>query len=339
MSDTMRAVQVSEQGGDFELVEREVPTPGPGEALVKVAACGVCHSDMFAREGLYPGVSFPVVPGHEVAGTVAALGEGVQGWSEGARVGVGWFGGNCGWCTPCRRGQLIACQNMGIPGVTMDGGYADYVLVRASALASMPDDLDAVDAAPLLCAGVTTYNALRHTNARAGDLVAVLGVGGLGHLGVQYAAKMGFDTVAIARGTEKEELARELGARHYIDSTASDPAEELTRLGGAAVVLSTITNGEAVAATIGGLGVQGRLVVAGAAEQPVPVNASALIGGNAEIAGHASGTSIDSEDTLAFSTMAGVRARVETMPLEQASEAYARMMAGDARFRMVLIVD
>ena len=339
MAETMRAVQVSERGGDFELVERPVPRPGPGEALVEVEACGVCHSDVYAKEGAFPGVGFPVVPGHEVAGRVAALGDGVQGWSEGARVGVGWFGGNCGWCTPCRRGRLIACENMGIPGVTMDGGYAEYVVVRASALAAIPDGLDAVDAAPLLCAGVTTYNALRRSGARAGDLVAVLGVGGLGHLGVQYAAAMGFDTVAIARGTDKEPLARDLGARHYVDSTASDPAEELTRLGGAVVVLSTVTNGDAVASTIGGLGVDGRLVVVGAAEQPIPVPASALIGGNVAIVGHASGTSMDSEDTLAFSALSGVRPRTETRPLAEAADAYHRMLAGDARFRMVLTVD
>ncbi len=338
MTDTMRVVQVAEQGGDFRLEERPVPTPGPGEALVRVEACGICHSDMFAKEGLYPGVTFPVVPGHEVAGSVAALGEGVHGWSEGSRVGVGWFGGNCGYCTPCRRGQLIACQNMGIPGVSMDGGYAEYVVVRASALAALPDDLSAAEAAPLMCAGVTTYNALRHTDARAGDLVAVLGVGGLGHLGVQYAAKMGFRTVAVARGAEKESLARELGAHHYVDSTATDPGEELARLGGASVVLSTITNGDAVAACIPGLGVGGSVVVVGAAEQPIAVSASALIGG-ATLTGHASGTSMDSEDTLAFSAASGVRARIETLPLEQAAEGYARMMAGDARFRMVLTVD
>lgn len=338
MTQTMKVMQVTSKGGDLELVERDVPTPRPGEALVRVEACGVCHSDMFAKEGVFPGVSFPVVPGHEVAGKVAALGDGVQGWTEGQRVGVGWFGGNCGWCEPCRRGQLIACQNMGIPGVTMDGGYAEYVVVPAAALAAVPDELDAADAAPLLCAGVTTYNGLRRTNARAGDLVAVLGVGGLGHLGVQYAAKMGFDTVAIARGTDKESLARELGARHYIDSTASDPAEELRKLGGASVVLATVTNGDAVAATLGGLGVRGQLVVLGAAEQPIQVPASALIGAETSIIGHASGTSIDSEDTLSFSALAGVRPRIETMPLEQANEAYARMMAGDARFRMVLTV-
>jgi D-arabinose 1-dehydrogenase-like Zn-dependent alcohol dehydrogenase len=334
----MRVVQVSSKGGDFELVERDVPTPGPGQALVEVEACGVCHSDMFAKEQAFPGVPMPVVPGHEIAGRIAALGEDVPGWTEGARVGVGWFGGNCGWCKPCRRGQLIACQNMGIPGVTMDGGYAEYVVVPYRALAALPDEIDAVDAAPLLCAGVTTFNALRHSGARAGDLVAVLGLGGLGHLGVQYATKMGFDTVAIARGTAKEPLARELGARHYVDSTTSDPAEELSRLGGASVVLSTVTNGDAVSATIGGLGVGGRLVVAGAAEQPIPVSAPALIGTGGSIMGHASGTSMDSEETLAFSASSQVRPWVETRPLARAAEAYERMMAGEARFRMVLTI-
>ena len=336
MSQTMRAVQVSEKGGAFEIVERPVPEPGPGEALVKVDACGICHSDMFAKEGAYPGVSFPVVPGHEVAGTVAALGDGVKGWEDGQRVGVGWYGGNCGQCGPCRAGNLIGCQDMGIPGVTFDGGYADYVLVRANALAAIPDELSAEQAAPLMCAGVTTYNALRHSGARPGDVVAVLGVGGLGHLGVQYAAKMGFRVVAMARGSEKGDLASGLGAHHYVDTTASDPAEELGKLGGARVILSTITNGEAVSATVGGLGAEGRLVVVGAAEDPIQVPAFALIGTNGGVLGHASGTAADSEDTMRFSALTGVEAKIETMPLEQASEAYDRMMAGDARFRMVL---
>ena len=336
MPETMRAVQVTEAGGALELVERAVPQPGPGEALVKVAACGVCHSDMFAKEGAYPGVSFPVVPGHEIAGSVAALGEGARGWEEGQRVGVGWYGGACGWCGPCRAGAMMSCQNMGIPGVTFDGGYADYVVVPAQALAAIPDELAAEAAAPLMCAGVTTFNALRHTGARAGDLVAVLGVGGLGHLGVQFAHKMGFRVVAIARGTGKADLAGDLGAHHYIDSTATDPAEELNKLGGARVILSTVTNGEAVAATIGGLGVGGELVVVGAAAEPIPVPASGLIGTGGSVAGHASGTASDSEDTLAFAALAGVEARIETLPLEDAASAYDRMMAGDARFRMVL---
>jgi D-arabinose 1-dehydrogenase-like Zn-dependent alcohol dehydrogenase len=291
---------------------------------------------MMAVEGVYPGVTFPVVPGHEVAGEITELGEGVEGWEVGQRVGVGWFGGNCGWCEPCRRGDFIDCQNMGIPGVTFDGGYADYLVVKSSALALIPDDLADADAAPLLCAGITTYNALRNSGARGGDLVAILGVGGLGHLGVQFAAKLGFRTVAIARGADKEELARELGAHDYIDSTAGDPAEALQKLGGARVILSTIAGGGANSEVIEGLGPRGELIVVGASPEPVEASPSALIGGNRTISGHASGSSMDSEDTLGFSSLTGVRPRIETMPLEQAQEAYDKMMAGDARFRMVL---
>jgi D-arabinose 1-dehydrogenase-like Zn-dependent alcohol dehydrogenase len=332
----MRAVQVGEAGGSFELVERDVPTPGRGEALVRVHACGVCHSDSFAKEGGFPGVSFPVVPGHEIAGEIEALGEGVQGWEVGRRVGVGWFGGNCGYCEPCRRGDLIGCEDMQIPGVTSDGGYADYVVVNAGALALMPDDLSDVDAAPLMCAGITTYNALRNSSARGGDLVAILGLGGLGHLGVQFAAKLGFRTVAIARGAEKGELAKKLGAERYIDSTAEDPAEVLTKLGSAKVILSTITNSEAIAATFGGLGRRGELVIVGASMEPLGIPPAAMIGMNKSIVGHASGSSRDSEDTLSFSVLADVRPMIETLPLEQAGKAYEKMMSGEARFRMVL---
>jgi D-arabinose 1-dehydrogenase-like Zn-dependent alcohol dehydrogenase len=333
---TMRAMQVGEKGGDFELVEREVPSPGRGEVLVRVHACGVCHSDMMAKEGAFPGVSFPVVPGHEVAGEIAELGEDVHPWEVGQRVGVGWFGGNCGWCEPCRRGNFIACQNMGIPGVTFDGGYADYVLVKANALASIPDDLADEDAAPLLCAGITTYNALRNTDARGGDTVAILGVGGLGHLGIQFAAKLGFRTVAIARGTDKEQLARELGAHEYIDSTAGNPGEALQALGGAQVILSTISSGSANSEVLGGLAPNGTLLVVGASDEAIEAPPLALIPGSTSVAGHASGTSMDSQDTLAFSSLEGIRPRIETMPLERAGEAYDKMMAGDARFRMVL---
>jgi D-arabinose 1-dehydrogenase-like Zn-dependent alcohol dehydrogenase len=332
----MRAVQVSEAGGAFELVEREVPAPKPHEALVKVHACGICHSDSYAKEGGFPGVSFPVVPGHEIAGAIEALGEDVRSWEVGQRVGVGWFGGNCGYCDACRRGDLIACRNMKIPGITADGGYADYVVVRANAMALIPDQLAAEHAAPLLCAGITTYNALRHSGARGGDLVGILGVGGLGHLGVQFAAKLGFETVAIARGREKEELARRLGARHYIDSTAQDPAMELNRLGGASVILATVTSAPAMTAVIGGLGARGRLVIVGASMEPMQVPPAMLIGGNKSIAGHASGTSSDSEDTLAFCVLGDMRPMIETRPLEQAAQAYEQMMRGDARFRMVL---
>ncbi|MGB9185781.1 MAG: alcohol dehydrogenase [Solirubrobacteraceae bacterium] len=333
---SMRAMQVPSAGADFEMVQRDVPSPGFGEALVRVHACGVCHSDMFAKEGGFPGVSHPLVPGHEIAGAVEALGDGVHGWEVGQRVGVGWFGGNCGYCEWCRRGSLINCENMEIPGITVDGGYADYVVVRASAMASMPDDLAAEEAGPLLCAGITTYNALRHSGARGGDRVAILGVGGLGHLGVQFAAKLGFETVAIARGEEKRQLAVDLGAHRYIDSTAGDPGEALAALGGADVILSTVTSSDAMAAVFGGLRPQGSLVVVGASMEPINVPAAMLIGGQTTITGHASGTSRDSEDTLAFSVLSGVRPIIETMPLERAADAYEKMLAGDARFRMVL---
>jgi D-arabinose 1-dehydrogenase-like Zn-dependent alcohol dehydrogenase len=334
----MRAMVVREPGGDFVLEEREVPTPGAGEALVKVHACGVCHSDSFAKEGGYPGVSHPLVPGHEIAGEISALGDHVEGWEVGQRVGVGWFGGNCGWCEPCRRGRLIDCENMGIPGITMDGGYAEYVVVRASALAAMPDDLEPAAAGPLLCAGITTFNALRRSGTVAGSRVAVLGVGGLGHLGVQFAARLGYETVAVARGEHKRELATRLGAHHYVDSTDGDPAEELQALGGVDLILATATSAEAMGAVFGGLRPKGRLLIVGASMDPLPVPAAALIGGDKSIAGHASGTSIDSEDTLRFSALSGVRPMVETMPLERAGEAYEKMMSGDARFRMVLTV-
>jgi D-arabinose 1-dehydrogenase-like Zn-dependent alcohol dehydrogenase len=329
-------MQVSEPGGDFELVEREIPAPDRGQVLVRVHACGICHSDSFAKNGGFPGVSHPLVPGHEIAGLVEALGEDAHGWEVGQRVGVGWFGGNCGYCAPCRRGWLIDCENMEIPGMTTDGGYADYVVVKASALAAIPDDLADEDAGPLLCAGITTFNALRHSGAGPGELVAILGVGGLGHLGVQFASKLGFDTVAIARGREKEELARQLGARHYIDSTAENPGEALAALGGARVILATVTNAPAMTAVLGGLGTRGKLVVVGASMDPIEVPPAMLIGGSKSIVGHASGTSSDSEDTLAFSALSGVRPMSETLPLERASEAYEKMMSGDARFRMVL---
>jgi alcohol dehydrogenase/propanol-preferring alcohol dehydrogenase len=332
----MRAVQVSEPGGDFELVEREVPQPGFGEALIRVHACGVCHSDMFAKEGGYPGVTHPLVPGHEIAGVIEALGDGVHGWELGERVGVGWFGGNCGYCEWCRRGLLLDCENLEVTGITVDGGYADYVLVRASAIASMPDDLAAEEAAPLVCAGITTYNALRESGVRGGDRVAVLGVGGLGHLGVQFAVKLGLETVAIARGSEKEPLARKLGAHHYIDSTITDPAAALHELGGVDLILSTVTSSAAMAAAFGGLRPRGKLLVVGASMDPIGVPAAALIGGSKAIVGHASGTSQDSEDTLEFSVLNGVRPMIETMPLESAAEAYQKMISGQARFRMVL---
>lgn len=332
----MRAVQVSRPKGPFELVERDIPDPAPGWVRVRVEACGICHSDSLTKEGLWPGIEYPRVPGHEIAGVIDGIGAGVKGWSEGQRVGIGWFGGNCGWCESCRRGDFITCRNQLISGILMDGGYEEYVVVPASALARMPDHLGATDAGPLLCAGITTFNALRHSGARPGDLVGVLGLGGLGHLGVQFAAKMGFRTVAIARGKDKGEFARKLGAHHYIDSESQDPASELTALGGAKVVLATVTVASAMQATIGGLGIDGKLLIVGAPHDPIQVSALSLIGGRRSIAGWPSGAAADSEDALNFAVLQGVRSHNEVYPLERASEAYDRMMSGKARFRVVL---
>jgi alcohol dehydrogenase len=332
----MRAVQVGKKGGPFELIERELPQPGRGEVRVKVEACGVCHSDSMAKEGLFPSVPYPIVPGHEIAGVIDAVGDGVIGWAVGTRVGVGWFGGHCGRCEPCRRGYLVDCRNLRIPGINYDGGYAEAMVAPADALALIPDDLSAADAAPLLCAGVTTYNALRESGARPGDLVAILGIGGLGHLGVQFAAKMGFRTVAIARGRDKEKLARQLGAHVYLDSQSQDVPAQLMKLGGAKTILATVTSGKAMSTVIPGLAVRGRLVVVGVGMDPIEVSALDLIGGSRTVTGHAAGTSIDSQDTLAFSALTGVRPTIETMPLERVAEAYDKMMRNEARFRMVL---
>jgi D-arabinose 1-dehydrogenase-like Zn-dependent alcohol dehydrogenase len=332
----MRAVQVEKAGGKFELVEREVPQPGPGEVRVRVQACGICHSDSVTKDGLFPSLRYPRVPGHEIAGVIDAVGSGVVGWTEGMRVGVGWFGGHCGRCEPCRRGDLVDCRNLRIPGITYDGGYAEAMVAPADALARIPDDLAPADAAPLLCAGVTTYNALRNSEARPGDVVAILGIGGLGHLGVQFARKMGFRTVAIARGRDKEALAKQLGAHVYLDTQSQDVAAELMKLGGAKTILATITSGKAMSALIPGLAVRGRLVVVGVGPDPIEVSTLDLILASRTVVGHASGTSIDSEDTMAFSTLAEVRPTIETMPLERAADAYDRMMSGAARFRMVL---
>jgi alcohol dehydrogenase/propanol-preferring alcohol dehydrogenase len=332
----MRAIQIAKKGAPLELVERELPQPGRGEVRVKVQACGVCHSDTVAKEGLFPSIPYPIVPGHEIAGLVDAVGEGVVGWSVGTRVGVGWFGGHCGHCEPCRRGLLIDCRNLRIPGVTYNGGYAEAMVCPADALALIPDELSPVDAAPLLCAGVTTYNALRESGARPGDLVAILGIGGLGHLGVQFAAKMGFRTVAIARGVDKEPLARKLGAHVYLNSQIQDVAAELSKLGGAKTILATVTSGKAMSSVIPGLATRGKLVVVGAGMDPIQVTPLDLIFGSRTIVGHASGASIDSQDTLAFSALSGVRPTIEIMPLERAAEAFDKMMRNEARFRMVL---
>jgi D-arabinose 1-dehydrogenase-like Zn-dependent alcohol dehydrogenase len=332
----MRAVQVAEKNGPLTLVERDVPEPGPGEVRVRVEACGICHSDSFVVEGLFPGIAYPKVPGHEVAGVIDKVGPGVIGWQAGTRVGVGWFGGACYRCENCRRGNMVNCVNAKIPGISYDGGYADYMLCPPDALALIPDDLAAEDAAPLLCAGITTFNALRHAGALAGDTVAILGIGGLGHLGVQFAAKMGYRTVAIARGNDKAELAKKLGAHHYIDSAAENPGAALQKLGGAKVVLSTIISGKAIGAAIDGLTVGGNLVVVGVSGEPIEASTLSLIGATRRISGHPSGTSIESEDTLKFSALTGVRPMIEKLPLAQAAEAYAKMMSGNARFRMVL---
>ena len=333
---TTRVAQVATPGGGLELVERELREPGRGEVRVRVEACGVCHSDAFTTEGWMPGIENPRVPGHEIAGRIDAVGDAVVPWEVGQRVGVGWFGGNCGHCDPCRRGDLISCANGQVPGIAFDGGYADHVVVPQSALASIPDDLAAVDAAPLLCAGVTTFNALRESGARPGDLVAILGVGGLGHLGVQFARRMGFETVAIARGTDKRAQALQLGAHHYIDSTATDVAAALQELGGAVTILATVTAPDAMSAVVGGLRPRGRMVVVGASADPMQIPPFALIPGSTGVVGHASGTSKDSEDALRFSALTDVRPMIETYPLEEAAAGYARMMSGDARFRVVL---
>jgi len=332
----MRAAQVKAAKGPFEIVEREIPQPGPGSVRVKVQASGICHSDSLTKEGMWPGLQFPRVPGHEVAGLVDAVGAGVDDLEVGARVGLGWHGGHCGHCASCRRGDFVTCRVAQIPGLTFDGGHADYVIAPAVALAHIPEALSATDAAPLMCAGITTFNSLRHAGARSGDLVAVLGVGGLGHLGVQFAARMGHETVAIARGRDKEPLARKLGAHHYIDSEAQDPAKELSALGGAKVVLATVTNGNAMTAALGGLAIDGTFVVLGAAHEAIEVSPLLLIGGRRKVLGWPSGTSADSEDTLAFAARTGVRPMNEIFPLPRASDAYERMMSGKARFRVVL---
>ena len=332
----MRAVQIPCANGPFELGERDIPEPGPGQVRIKVQACGICHSDSFAKEGTFPGIRYPIVPGHEIAGIIDAVGPGVTVWQTGQRVGVGWYGGHCGRCEPCRRGDFVNCRNLQTPGITYDGGYAESMVAPADALALIPDALAAEHAAPILCAGITTYNALRNSGARAGDLVGILGIGGLGHLGVQFAVQMGFETVAIARGRDKEALARKLGAQHYLDGEAQNVAAELTKLGGARVILATVTSAKAMSAVIDGLGVNGKLLVVGASVDPIEVSPVQLISARRSVQGWPSGAAIDSEDALAFSALSGVRPMIETMPLERAAEAYQRMMSGEARFRMVL---
>ena len=333
----MRAIRVpSASEPKLEMVEADIPEPVAGSVRIRVEACGICHSDSLTVHNSFPGISFPRAPGHEIAGTIDALGANVTTFKVGERVGVGWHGGHDGTCAHCRRGDFLACKNGEIPGMQYDGGYSEYVIAPIGALARIPDELSSVDAAPLMCAGITMFNSLRNSGARAGDTVAVLGIGGLGHLGVQYANKMGFRTVAIARGKDKEALARKLGAHHYIDSQAGDIGAELQKLGGARIVLSTVTSAKAMEPALGGLGLNGRLIVVGADFAPMTVPSASMIGSRTGMYGWPSGTCVDSEDTMNFSVLTGVRPTIETMPLERAQEAYDRMMSGAARFRMVL---
>jgi D-arabinose 1-dehydrogenase-like Zn-dependent alcohol dehydrogenase len=332
----MKAAQVSKPNGDFELVERAVPEPGENEVRVRVEACGVCHSDMMVKEGLWPGLKYPRIPGHEIAGRIDAVGNRVRNWSPGQWVGVGWHGGHCFQCEPCRRGHFILCKNGKITGINHDGGYAEYMVSPAEAVAAIPEELPAHEAAPLLCAGITVFNALRNSGAKPGDLVAVQGVGGLGHLGIQYAQRMGFVTVALNRGTDKQALAAKLGAHHYVDTKATMPAEALQKLGGARVVLATAPDAKSISALVGGLAPDGKLLIVGAAPEPLSISALDLIGARRSVQGWPSGTAMDSEDTLRFSALAGVRPMIETFPLTQVAEAYQHMASGKVRFRAVL---
>lgn len=339
MGNKMIAMQVTRAGGAFELVERPLPEPGAGEVRLRVEACGICHSDALVKEGYWPGLAYPRIPGHEAVGVVEAIGPGVQGWSVGDRAGVGWHGGMCFSCNPCRKGDFAMCKTSRITGISHDGGYASHMVAPASSMAHVPKDVPAAEAGPLLCAGLTVFNALRHTDARPGDVVAIQGIGGLGHLGVQFAAKMGFKTVAISRGADKKEFAAQLGAQVYIDTEAGDLGEQLQAIGGAKVALATAPSGQAIGALVGGLGIDGQVVIAAAPHDPVTVNALFLLGGRRSIKGWYSGVASDSEDTIAFAAQSGVKAMIETYKLEQADEAYARMMANKARFRVVLTMD
>jgi D-arabinose 1-dehydrogenase-like Zn-dependent alcohol dehydrogenase len=332
----MKAVQVSKAHGDFELVEREIPQPGPGQVRVKVEACGVCHSDVLVKEGLWPGLQFPRVPGHEIAGRIDALGEHVTNWKKGDRVGVGWHGGHDFVCAECRRGDFAMCVNRKITGIDFDGGYAEYMIAPAEALASIPDELPAEEVGPFMCAGVTVFNALRNSQARAGDVVAVQGIGGLGHLGVQYARQMGFQTVALGRGKDKEPLARKLGAHQYVDSDVADPVKELQKLGGARVILATAPSAKAISAVVDGLSPNGNLLVPAAPGDPLSINMMSMIAGKRSVSGCYSGTARDSQDTLEFSALSGVHPMVEKFPLTRAAEAYEHMHSGKVRFRAVL---
>jgi len=332
----MKAVQASKPGGNFEIIEKDIPEPGRTQVRIKVEACGICHSDALVKEGYWPGIQYPRIPGHEISGRIDTIGADVTNWKPGQRVGVGWHGGHDFTCNACRRGDFMNCQNEKITGISHDGGYQEYMIAPAEAVAAIPDDLSAAEAAPLLCAGITVFNALRHSGAHAGDLVAVQGIGGLGHLGVQYARQMGFRTFAIGRGKDKEELARKLGAAHYVDTAASDPAAELKKFGGARVILATAPDSKAMSALFNGLSSDGKLMVVGAGLDAINVTPIQLIQGSKSLAGWASGIATDSEDTMQFSALTGVRPMIEKYPLEKAAEAYEQMISGRARFRVVL---
>ena len=333
----MRSVQVTKPNGPFEIVDRDIPEPDNKQVRIKVEACGICHSDSFTKEGSFPGIQYPRVPGHEIAGIIDKVGNDVTQWETGQRVAVGWYGGNCGHCESCRRGDFITCKFAQVPGISYDGGYADYMIAPAETLASIPEKLSAIEAAPLMCAGITTYNALRNSGARTGDIVGILGMGGLGHLGIQFASKMGFNTVAIGRARDREEeLMMKLGAKQYIDNRTQNAVEELNKLGGAKVILATVPSGKAMTEILGGLAANGKLVIIGASDEPIEVPPALMILGRRSLIGWPAGTSIDSQDTLSFSVLSGVRSMNEVFPLERAPEAYDHMMSGKAKFRCVV---
>jgi D-arabinose 1-dehydrogenase-like Zn-dependent alcohol dehydrogenase len=333
----MKSVRVEQAKGPFKIVDEKIVEPARGQVRIKVQACGICHSDMFTKDGVWPGIEYPRSPGHEIAGVIEALGNGVDSWKIGERVGVGWHGGNCFNCDPCRRGNFVGCRFLQVPGISYDGGYAGHVIAPVEALAHVPDSLRPEEVGPLMCAGITTFNALRRSGASPGALVAIQGIGGLGHLGVQFAAKFGYDTVAIGRGQDKQELAMKLGARRYIDTDKQDVAKELNKDGGADVILATAPDSKAIGALVDGLSVGGKLVIVGASGEPFAVSSLQLIGAQRSIVGFASGTSKDSEDTLKFAAMTGVRAMIETFPIEDAAKGYDKMMTGKVRFRAVLM--
>jgi len=331
----MRSVQVSKPNWPLEIVEREIPEPSSPQVRIKIQACGICHGDSVTREGIFPGIQYPRVAGHEIAGVIDALDKDVTKWKTGQRVAVGWHGGHCGYCESYRRGDFVTCRYLQMPGISYDGGYVDYMIAPTGVLASIPDELSATEAAPLMCAGITTYDALRNNGACVGNVIAILGIGGLGHLGIQFAAKMGFNTIAIGRGKDKEELVRKFGARQYIDSKSQNPVEELVKLGGAKIILGTVPSGKAMNEVLGGLAINGKLIMIGASNETLEVSPNFFLSGRRSVVGWPSGTSIDSQDTLAFSILFGVRPMNEIFPIEQATEAYELMMSGKARFRAV----